>query len=184
MPGSNITVPKNTERWLYIDTTPDQETAKYSRIGKGVTAATPSNSPTVTTMITSTPAHRRIPSQGLRRPFALTMERYVGDAANDYFAGLDDKTGDALKTTFVIVDLTATASTAVATAYPAKKYEIVVGLDQPYSVEGGATQAMTATLYTNGDPSKAGSIHPTEHGRIPNRFQADGFLNEARPALP
>ena len=152
MPGSNITVPKNTERWLYIDTTPDQETAKYSRIGKGVTAATPSNSPTVTTMHyidAGAPTHS---ITGLEKTFALTMERYVGDAANDYLAGLDDKTGDALKTTLVIVDLTATASTAVATAYPAKKYEIVVGLDQPYSVEGGATQAMTATLYTNGDP--------------------------------
>lgn len=152
MPGNNITVPKNTERWLYIDTTPDQETAKYSRIGKGVTAATPANSPTVQTqhyIDASAPTHS---ITGLEKTFALTMERYVGDGANDYLAGLDDKTGDALKTTLVVVDLTETASTQVTTAYPAKKYEIVVGLDQPFSVEGGASQAMSCTLYTNGDP--------------------------------
>lgn len=152
MPGNNITVPKNTERWLYIDTTPDQETAKYSRIGKGVTAATPANSPTVQTqhyIDASAPTHS---ITGLEKTFALTMERYIGDGANDYLAGLDDKTGDALKTTLVVVDLTETASTQVATAYPAKKYEIVVGLDQPFSVEGGASQAMSCTLYTNGDP--------------------------------
>ena len=154
MPGSNITVPKNTERWLYIDTTPDQETEKYSRIGKGVTAATPANSPTVQTqhyIDASAPTHS---ITGLEKTFALTMERYIGDGANDYLAGLDDKTGDALKTTLVVVDLTETASTQVTTAYPAKKYEIVVGLDQPFSVEGGASQAMSCTLYTNGDPAE------------------------------
>ena len=154
MPGSNITVPKNTERWLYIDTTPDQETAKYARIGKGVTAATPANSPTVQSqhyIDASAPTHS---ITGLEKTFALTMERYVSDGANDFLSSLDDKTGDALKTTLVVVDLTATASTAVTTAYPAKKYEIVVGLDQPYSVEGGATQAMSCTLYTNGDPTE------------------------------
>ena len=152
MPGNNITVPKNTERWLYIDTTPDQETEKYSRIGKGVTAATPANSPTVQTqhyIDASAPTHS---ITGLEKTFALTMERYIGDGANDYLAGLDDKTGEALKTTLVVVDLTETASTQVTTAYPAKKYEIVVGLDQPFSVEGGASQAMSCTLYTNGDP--------------------------------
>ena len=152
MLGTNITVPKNTERWLFIDTTPDQETAKYARLGKGVTAATPSNSPTVQSqhyIDASAPTHS---ITGLEKTFALTMERYVGDGANDYLSSLDDKTGDDVKTTLVIVDLTTEASTAVATAYHAKKYEVVVGLDQPYSVEGGASQAMSCTIYTNGDP--------------------------------
>ena len=151
---TGITVPKNTERWLFIDTTPDQETEKYARIGKGVTAATPANSPTVQSqhyIDASAPTHS---ITGLEKTFALTMERYVGDDANDYLASLDDKTGDAVKTTLVIVDLTEEASTQVTTAYPAKKYEVVVGLDQPYSVEGGASQAMSCTIYTNGDPTE------------------------------
>lgn len=150
--GTTITVPKNTERWLYIDTTPGEETEKYERLGKGVTNATPSNSPTVQTqhyIDASAPTHA---VTGLEKTFALTMERYVGDGANDFLSNLDDKTGDALKTTLVVVDLTATASTQVTTAYPAKRYEVVVGLDQPYSVEGGNSQAMSCTLYTNGDP--------------------------------
>ena len=153
MPGTNIIVPKNTERWLFIDTTPEQETAKYARIGKGVTAATPANSPTVASqhyIDASAPTHS---ITGLEKTFALTMERYVGDAANDYLAGLDDKTGDDVKTTLVVVDLTGEASSTVTTAYKAKKYEVVVGLDQPYSVEGGAAQAMSCTIYTNGDPT-------------------------------
>lgn len=152
MPDKTITVPKNTEKWLFIDTTPGEETAKYSRLGKGVTAATPANSPTVSSqhyIDAAAPSHA---ITGLEKTFALTMERYVGDSANDWLAALDDKTGDDVKTTLIVVDLTATASTQVATAYPAKKYEIVVGLDQPYSVEGGASQAMSCTIYTNGDP--------------------------------
>ncbi len=149
-----ITVPKNTEKWLFLDTTPGEADATYGRLGKGVTAATPSNNPTVQTqhyIDASAPTHS---VSAIEKQFALTMERYVGDAANDWLASLDDKTGDALKSTLVVVDLTADASASVATAYPAKKYEIVVGLDQPYSVEGGATQAMSCTIYTNGDPTE------------------------------
>lgn len=147
-----ITVPKNTERWLFIDTTPGEETQKFSRIGKGVTAATPANSPTVQTqhyIDASAPTHS---ITGLEKTFALTMERFVGDPANDFLAGLDDKTGDDLKSELVVLDRTVAASTQVTTAYPAKKYEVVIGLDQPYSVEGGASQAMSCTIYTNGDP--------------------------------
>lgn len=147
-----ITVPKNTERWLFIDTTPGEETQKFSRIGKGVTAATPANSPTVQTqhyIDASAPTHS---ITGLEKTFALTMERFVGDPANDFLAGLDDKTGDDLKSELVVLDRTVAASTQVPTAYPAKKYEVVIGLDQPYSVEGGASQAMSCTIYTNGDP--------------------------------
>ena len=152
MSGATITVPKNTERRLYVDTTPGSGSATYGRLGKGVTAATPSNNPTVNSqhyIDASAPTHS---VSALEKQFALTMERYVGDEANDWLAGLDDKTGDDLKSTLVVVDMTAEASTQVTTAYPAKKYEIVVGLDQPYSVEGGATQAMSCTIYTNGDP--------------------------------
>ena len=154
MPETTITVPKNTERRLYIDTTPDEETATYSRLGKGVTDATPSNSPTVSSqhyIDAAAPTHS---VTGLEKTFALTMERYVGDDANDWLAGLDDKTGDDVKTTLVVLDITAGASTSKATAYPAKKYEVVIGLDQPYSVVGGEAQAMSCTIYTNGDPSE------------------------------
>ena len=150
--ATKITVPKNTEKWLFLDTAPGTETAAYARLGKGVTAATPANSPTVSSqhyIDAAAPTHS---ITGLEKTFALTMERYVGDKANDWLSGLDDKTGDAVKTTLVVVDLTAEASTQTATAYPAKKYEVVVGLDQPYSVEGGASQAMSCTIYTNGDP--------------------------------
>ena len=112
----------------------------------------PANSPTVSSqhyIDAAAPSHA---ITGLEKTFALTMERYVGDSANDWLAALDDKTGDDVKTTLIVVDLTATASTQVSTAYPAKKYEVAVGLDQPYSVEGGASQAMSCTIYTNGDP--------------------------------
>lgn len=152
MPESTITVPKNTEIHLFVNTTPQEETEKWSRIGKGVTAATPSNSPTVQTqhyIDAASPTHS---VTGLEKTFAITAERYVGDEANDYFAELDDKTGDDVKTQLVVVYLTKAASTQVTTAYPAKKYEATIGVDQPFSVEGGATQAMSLTIYTDGDP--------------------------------
>jgi hypothetical protein len=82
------------------------------------------------------------------RQWALSGERYKGAAANDYIMGLADATGADAETDIVICD---TSATPTASAYPAKKYEVTVAVNNDGSIVGGETQAVDVTIYANGD---------------------------------
>lgn len=142
-------VPKNTDTLLFIDTTPSGETPTYARIGEGVVSATPSNNPTVDTKHYINHKGPTNTVTAVAKQIALSMERYTGDVANDFLAGLDGAIGDDVKTTLVKVDSWEGSDEA---ALPAKKYEVVVAVNNNGTVQGGGVQDMDVTLYCNGDP--------------------------------
>lgn len=139
---------KNTHRAIYLDTSGNGTTPSYERLGNGVTSFTPSTNPTVDTkhyINMSSPSHS---VTAIEKQYAFSADVIKGDACLDYLAGLDGKTGDDVKSTMIDVDLSGTATSG---AYPAKKYEVVIAIEQPYSIEGGANQTMSGTFYTNND---------------------------------
>lgn len=138
----------NIDRWAYIDksetTTPD-----FARIGEGVEALIPSNNPIVDTKHY---INYRNPSNkvlGFSKQWAATMERYVGDDANDYIASLVEKTGADIASTLVIVDH---HDSAAVTAKPAKKYNVIVVVNGEGTIQGGGPMDMDVVIYANGDP--------------------------------
>lgn len=137
---------KNTHRAIYLDVGGDTET--YERLGNGVTSFTPSTNPTVDSkhyIDASSPSHS---VTAVERQYSFSADVIKGDPCLDYLAELDGETGDDVKTHLVDVDL---AGSATGGTYPARKYEVVISLEQPYSIEGGQNQQMSGTFYTNGD---------------------------------
>lgn len=143
---------KNTHRAIYLNTNPTEETAVYERLGKGVTSFTPTDNPTVETqhyIDASAPTHS---VTAVEKQYGFAADRLKGEPCLDYIAGLDGKVGDDVRTTLVDVEMD--TPTEPAEGYPATLYEIVIAVEQPYSIEGGQNQQMTGTFYTNGDPVK------------------------------
>lgn len=139
---------KNTHRQIFIDVSGGAETADFERLGPGVTDFTPSVNPTVETkhyIDASSPSHS---ISATERQYSFSADVLKGDAVLDYIASLDGKTGDDVKTYMIDVDASGAAASG---AYPARKYEVIISLEQPYSIEGGANQTMSGTIYTNGD---------------------------------
>lgn len=144
----NMTL-KNTNRAIYIKTSGDASSAVYSRLGEGVTSFTPSNNPTVDTqhyINASSPTHN---ITAIEKQYSFAADFVMGDAAIDYIASLDGATGEKCKSE--LIDVLMTTETEPSEGYPAKKYQILISLEQPYSIEGGQTEQMTGTFYTNGD---------------------------------
>lgn len=142
---------KNTHRAIYLKTGTASPggAAEYNRLGNGVNSFTPTNSPTVDTkhyINMSAPSHS---VTAVEKTYAFAADYLKGDPCLDYVSGLDGKTGDDCKTEMIDVDMS--AGTEPSEGYPAKKYEIVISLEQPYSIEGGQNQQMSGTFYTNGD---------------------------------
>lgn len=144
----SVTYPSNNDTWLYINTTP-AATATYARIGKGVTGATPSNNPVVSTKhyIDATNPISKVTA--LSKQFALAMERAAGDTANDYIFGKAGKIGADLETDIVVVDH---ANVAAVTAKPCRKYTVIIVVNNEGAIVGGQEQAMDVAVYCNGDP--------------------------------
>lgn len=144
-----VTTLKNTHRAIYLNVTPAEETAQFERLGKGVNSFTPTSNPTVDTkhyIDASAPSHS---ITAVEKTYAFSADLLKGEPCLDYISSLDGKTGDAVRTEMVDVDMS--AGTEPSEGYPAKKYEIVISLEQPYSIEGGQNQLMSGTFYTNGD---------------------------------
>lgn len=150
MPNTMKT-PLSYETEVYIDTTPTGGSATYAEINKGFTSFSKSNNPNVQSQqyIGDINATTQITSLGMQ--FAYSGERVVGDVANDFFADLDGKVGNDLKSTIVKVNLWEAEDD---TAIPATLYNVVIAVGSDGDLSGGATQAISGTVYVNGDPVK------------------------------
>lgn len=145
----STTTLKNTHRAIYLKTSGSGSTEVFSRLGYGVNSFTPSSNPTVDTkhyIDASAPSHS---ITAVAKQYAFSADCIKGDACLDFIAGLDGATGDDCKTDMVDVDLS--SSSGAGTTYSAKKYSVLVAVEQPYSVVGGENQQMSGTIYTNGD---------------------------------
>lgn len=118
---------------------------QYAEINKGFTSFSKTNNPSVQSQqyIGDINATTNITALGMQ--FAYSGERVVGDEANDYFASLDGKIGNDLKTTLVKVNTWDESATL---------YNVVVAVASDGDLSGGATQAISGTVYVNGDPVK------------------------------
>lgn len=141
----STTTLKNTHRAIFLEVSD----GTYERLGEGVNSFTPSNNPTVDTkhyINASSPTHS---ITAIEKQYSFAADYVKGDPAIDFIASLDGATGDDCKATMVDVDMS--AGTEPSGGYPAKKYSILISLEQPYSIEGGQNQQMSGTFYTNGD---------------------------------
>ncbi len=138
----------NTDKWVYMNTSPES-TATYARVGAGVTGVTPSNNPITDTKHYINAKNPTTKVLGTAKQFAFAMERFVGDDANDYIAGLAEGVGTTIETDIVIVDH---YDEAIETAKPAKKYNVTVIVNNEGSIVGGGAMDMDVAVHVNGDP--------------------------------
>ncbi|MEA5031986.1 MAG: hypothetical protein VB025_07530 [Sphaerochaeta sp.] len=138
----------NTDKHAYINTTPSAA-ATYARVGEGVTGITPANNPITDTKHYVNHQNPTTKVLGTAKQFALALERYKGDDANDYIAGLSEKIGTDIVTDMVFVDH---HDVALETAKPAKKYEVTVIVNNDGSIVGGGAMDMDVAIHVNGDP--------------------------------
>lgn len=152
---SVLETPMSYDFGVYMDVVGDGK--KYERWGEGIDTFTPSQNPQVSTRqyIHQKNATSRVTS--LQKQYAYAGERVIGDPVNDYLDSLEDKTGSDVETTMVGCDLKATAT---AGAYPAKRYKVTVAVSNPGDLSGGGTQAISGTIYVNGDPED-GTFDPS-----------------------
>jgi hypothetical protein len=139
----------NMDTWVYINTTPAETTDSYKRIGEGVTGITPANNPVTDTKHYINHQNPTTKVLGTAKQFTIAMERYVGDDANNFIAGLAEQIGDDLVTDIVVVDH---GSGEAVTAKPAKKYEVTVVVNNEGSIVGGGAADMDVVFHVNGDP--------------------------------
>ncbi len=137
----------NIDRWAYIDKS-ETTTAEYVRIGEGVTSMAPSNNPITDTKHYINYKNSTTKVLGFGKQWALSMERFTGDDANDFIAGLSEKTGEEVVTNLVIVEH---HDSAAVTAKPATRYEVTVVVGGDGAITGGAAMDMDVTIYANGD---------------------------------
>ena len=137
----------NIDRHAYIDKS-ETTTAEYVRIGEGVTSMAPSNNPITDTKHYINYKNSTTKVLGFGKQWALSMERFTGDDANDFIAGLSEKTGEEVVTTLVIVEH---HDSAAVTAKPATRYEVTVVVGGEGTITGGAAMDMDVTIYANGD---------------------------------
>lgn len=138
----------NTDKWVYIDKS-KTSTAEYVRLGEGVTGVTPANNIITDTKHYINAANPTTRVKGMSKQFNIAMERYAGDDANDFIAGLAEVIGDGAETTLIIVDH---FNSAAVTAKPAKLYNVTIAVNNEGSIVGGGAMDMDVAVYVNGDP--------------------------------
>jgi hypothetical protein len=139
----------NTDKWIYLDKTPGEQTRAYVRLGNGVTGVTPANNPIVDSKHYINAKNPTTKVLGMSKQFNIAMERYKGDDANDFIAGLAEKIGSALLTTLIVVDH---HDVAEVTAKPAKLYGVTIAVNNEGAIVGGGAMDMDVSVYANGDP--------------------------------
>ena len=149
---------ENTDRWVYIDKTPTGTTRAYKRLGLGVTGFTPANNIITDTKHYINAANPTTRVKGMSKQFNIAMERYAGDDANDFIAGLAEVIGDGAETTLIVVDH---FNKAAVTAKPAKLYNVTIAVNNEGSIVGGGAMDMDVAVYVNGDPV-SGTFNETD----------------------
>lgn len=150
MPEATQNIPLSYESYAFLDTTPGQSTPTYALIGEGIEAFTPTQNPQVSTKQYIHEIFATTSVTSLQKQYAYSGERVVGDAVNDFLASLEDKVGGALKTTLIVYN--GWEETETTGTFTAKKYEVVIAISNTGDRAGGATQAISGTIYVNGDP--------------------------------
>lgn len=138
----------NTDKWVYIDKS-KTSTAEYVRLGEGVTGVTPANNIITDTKHYINAANPTTRVKGMSKQFNIAMERYAGDDANDFIAGLAEVIGDGAETTLIVVDH---FDSAAVTSKPAKLYNVTIAVNNEGSIVGGGAMDMDVAVYVNGDP--------------------------------
>jgi len=155
---------KQNDRRIFVDTTPDEATATYSRVGVGFDTATKSSNTTIQTnqWISEDKGTTEITGKNIQK--AISGKRVIGDDFNDFFCGLFEKIGEDCETTLVAVDMW---NTPTGTVYPAKLYNVVI--DCANDGSGGATDGLpiSGTIYFNGEPTD-GSFDTSDNTFTPN----------------
>lgn len=157
--ATEIKVPLSYESYLYMDVTPGQETEKYELMGEGITSLTPTQNPQTTTQQYIHEINSTTTITALQKQFAYAGERAVGDPVNDFLASLEDKVGSSLQTTIIVCNGWDSAATPEG-ALKAKKYTVVIAVSNTGDRAGGSTQAISGTIYVNGDPVE-GTFSPS-----------------------
>ena len=124
----------NVDKWIFIDKTPAGGSRAYVRLGEGVTGVTPSNNPITDTKHYINAKNPTTKVLGMSKQFAIALERYKGDDANDYIAGLAEKIGTDLETTLIVVEH---HDVAEVTAKPAKLYNATIAVNGEGAIVGG-----------------------------------------------
>lgn len=150
---ADVKIPLSYESFAYLDTTPTAGTPTYELIGEGITALTPTQNPQTETKQYIHELFSTTTVTSLQKQFAYSGERVVNDPVNDYLASLEDKVGEDLKTTLIIYHDYDETSDGSGT-YTAKRYDVVVAVSNPGDRSGGATLAISGTIYVNGDPTE------------------------------
>lgn len=156
MAETTTKTPMSFDSGAYLECTIGGGGSNYARIGKGFTALTLSQNPQVNTVQYIDEENASSEVTALQMQFAYTAERVVGDTVNDFISSLRGKTGSNLKTTLIYVDLW----DATSGSYTAVKYNVTIAISNPGDLTGGSTQAMSGTIYVNGDGVE-GTFNPT-----------------------
>jgi hypothetical protein len=144
----------SNRRVVMIDTTPSAETTSYKRLGKGITTFTPSNGGKIEQKQYINQVYANTTRNGMQKQWAFSGDKITDDDAITFVLSLSEKIGDDAKTTIVIYDLKDGEDEPVAaTAYTAKRYNVVVDVTNDGSLEGGNDAGIDGTIYVNGDPT-------------------------------
>lgn len=138
----------NIDRWAFIK----DGGGVYRRIGAGVTSINPSNNPIVDTKHYVDAQNPSSTVYGIAKQWALAMERYTGDAANDYIASFAEEVN--ASTELVIVeahDVPEDPEGGEEGYRPAKRYDITVVVNGEGAIQGGGPMDMDVVLYADKD---------------------------------
>lgn len=143
-------IPLSYETVILLNVTPSEETASYKRVGEGIESFVGTQNPQVSTKQYIHEINASSAITSLQKQFAYSGERVIGDDVNDFLASLVDKVGNNLKTT--LIKYNTWEETETTGTYNAKQYEVVIAPNNDGDLSGGATQAISGTIYVNGDP--------------------------------
>lgn len=153
-------IPLSYEAYALIDVTPGQSSQKYELIGEGIDTLTPTQNPQVSTKQYIHEINATTVVTSLQKQFAYSGERVVGDPVNDFLASLEDKVGDQLKTTMIVYNSWDEEETSG--TFKAKKYDVVIAVSSTGDRAGGASLAISGTIYINGDPVDGSFVASTK----------------------
>lgn len=133
-------------RQIYVNITPSSETEQYEKMCAGFESANVSGNPNVVThtYICESNAHNDVLSYA--KQLSCSGVRMVGDAVNDFIAGLEDAVGSDSHTKVVIAEFNSDG-----TAIGAKRYDATIVVNS-LGGDGGGEVSLDVTMHLNGAP--------------------------------